>query len=152
MQPLSVELGPGILENIFDGIQVSFKPESTSLQTISFSKQFMKERAMGNIVTVIIRGEVFYTNWPALCPVFPIQRPLKAIALQCQDVYIPRGVAVPALDRKRQWEFTPKSLSMFFFFLLCSFTAKQCCNICRVFYSHLVTMIILFHCTLCCGS
>lgn len=62
MQPLSVELGPGILENIFDGIQVSFKPESTSLQTISFSKQFMKERAMGNIVTVIIRGEVFYTN------------------------------------------------------------------------------------------
>jgi hypothetical protein len=29
MQPLSVELGPGILENIFDGIQVSFKPEST---------------------------------------------------------------------------------------------------------------------------
>ena len=62
MQPLSVELGPGILENIFDGIQVSFKPESTSLQTISFSKQFMKECAMGNIVTVIIRGEVFYTN------------------------------------------------------------------------------------------
>jgi len=59
-KPLSVELGPGILENIFDGIQ----------------------------------------------------RPLKAIALQCQDVYIPRGVAVPALDRKRQWEFTPKSLTV----------------------------------------
>jgi V-type H+-transporting ATPase subunit A len=59
-KPLSVELGPGILENIFDGIQ----------------------------------------------------RPLKAIALQCQDVYIPRGVAVPALDRKRQWEFKPKGLSI----------------------------------------
>lgn len=88
------------------------------LQTISFWKQFMKERTMGNFVTVIIRGEVFYTYWPALCPVFPIQRPLKAIALQCQDVYIPRGVAVPALDRKRQWEFTPKSLSMLFFFTM----------------------------------
>lgn len=112
MQPLSVELGPGILENIFDGIQVSLKPKST----ISFSKQLMKERAMGNFVTVIIRGEVFYTNWPVLCPVVLIQRPLKAIALQCQDVYIPRGVAVPALDRKRQWEFTPKSLSMLIFF------------------------------------
>lgn len=35
LQPLSVELGPGILENIFDGIQVSFKPDSTSLQTIN---------------------------------------------------------------------------------------------------------------------
>lgn len=40
------------------------------------------------------------------------QRPLKAIALQCGDVYIPRGVAVPALDRKKQWEFKPKGLSM----------------------------------------
>ncbi|KAG0583744.1 hypothetical protein KC19_3G159700 [Ceratodon purpureus] len=59
-KPLSVELGPGILENIFDGIQ----------------------------------------------------RPLKAIARQCGDVYIPRGVAVPALDRKRQWEFKPKGLSI----------------------------------------
>jgi V-type H+-transporting ATPase subunit A len=59
-KPLSVELGPGILENIFDGIQ----------------------------------------------------RPLKAIARQCGDVYIPRGVAVPALDRKRGWEFKPKGLSI----------------------------------------
>ena len=23
------------------------------------------------------------------------------------DVFIPRGINVPALDRKRQWEFTP---------------------------------------------
>eukprot|EP00850_Spirogloea_muscicola_P010616 SM000063S20006 [mRNA] locus=s63:256163:262032:- [translate_table: standard] len=59
-KPLSVELGPGILSNIFDGIQ----------------------------------------------------RPLKAIALASKDVYIPRGVAVPALDRKHMWEFTPENFSV----------------------------------------
>lgn len=55
MQPLSVELGPGLLTTIFDGIQ----------------------------------------------------RPLKAIALSSGDCFIPRGVDVPALDRKKQWEFNP---------------------------------------------
>eukprot|EP00850_Spirogloea_muscicola_P013044 SM000087S23326 [mRNA] locus=s87:55428:61275:+ [translate_table: standard] len=59
-KPLSVELGPGILSNIFDGIQ----------------------------------------------------RPLKAIALASKDVYIPRGVAVPALDKKHMWEFTPENFSV----------------------------------------
>lgn len=54
-KPLSVELGPGILGNIFDGIQ----------------------------------------------------RPLKAIARQSGDVFIPRGVAVPALDSDIAWEFSP---------------------------------------------
>lgn len=55
LQPLSVELGPGLLTTIFDGIQ----------------------------------------------------RPLKAIALSSGDCFIPRGVDVPALDRKKQWEFNP---------------------------------------------
>lgn len=55
MQPLSVELGPGILGNIFDGIQ----------------------------------------------------RPLKAIAVASGDCFIPRGVAVPALDATKAWEFNP---------------------------------------------
>jgi len=54
-KPLSVELGPGILGNIFDGIQ----------------------------------------------------RPLKAIAQLSGDVFIPRGVNVPALDIKKPWEFCP---------------------------------------------
>ncbi|DBB18851.1 hypothetical protein WJX82_009529 [Trebouxia sp. C0006] len=54
-KPLSVELGPGLLTTIFDGIQ----------------------------------------------------RPLKAIALSSGDCFIPRGVDVPALDRKKQWEFNP---------------------------------------------
>ncbi|KAH0852823.1 hypothetical protein HID58_093675 [Brassica napus] len=53
--PLSVELGPGILGNIFDGIQ----------------------------------------------------RPLKTIAKRSGDVYIPRGVSVPALDKDCPWEFQP---------------------------------------------
>ncbi|KAF3640967.1 V-type proton ATPase catalytic subunit A [Capsicum annuum] len=57
-KPLSVELGPGILGNIFDGIQ----------------------------------------------------RPLKTIAKRSGDVYIPRGVSVPALDKDILWEFQPKKI------------------------------------------
>lgn len=54
-KPLSVELGPGLMETIYDGIQ----------------------------------------------------RPLKAIADDSDSIYIPRGIAVPALDRKKKWEFNP---------------------------------------------
>ncbi len=52
--PLSVELGPGLLTSIFDGIQ----------------------------------------------------RPLDAIRDKAGD-FIPRGIAVPALDRKKRWKFSP---------------------------------------------
>lgn len=52
--PLCVELGPGIMDNIFDGIQ----------------------------------------------------RPLKDIADVVGDVFIPRGVNVPNLDREKKWKFT----------------------------------------------
>jgi vacuolar-type H+-ATPase catalytic subunit A/Vma1 len=55
-----VELGPGVLGNIFDGIQ----------------------------------------------------RPLKAIAIQSGDVFIPRGVACPSLDIVKQWEFQPKGFKV----------------------------------------
>ncbi|KAH6655120.1 H+-transporting ATPase, vacuolar, 67K chain [Truncatella angustata] len=54
-KPLSVELGPGLLHNIYDGIQ----------------------------------------------------RPLESISKQSKSIYIPRGVAAPALDRQKKWEFTP---------------------------------------------
>ncbi|ORY71211.1 ATP synthase alpha/beta family, nucleotide-binding domain-containing protein [Pseudomassariella vexata] len=54
-KPLSVELGPGLLHNIYDGIQ----------------------------------------------------RPLEKISQQANSIYIPRGVAAPALDREKKWEFTP---------------------------------------------
>lgn len=60
LQPLSVQLGPGLLGNIFDGIQ----------------------------------------------------RPLKAIAQRSGDVFIPRGVAVPALDETASWEFTPTTFKV----------------------------------------
>ena len=58
-QPLSVTLGPGIVDNIFDGIQ----------------------------------------------------RPLRKIADVSGDVFVPRGVDVPALDTVKQWEFTPCGFS-----------------------------------------
>ena len=54
-QPLSVELGPGIMGTIFDGIQ----------------------------------------------------RPLEYISRTSGDVFVPRGVDVPALDRNLLWEYTP---------------------------------------------
>eukprot|EP00276_Gloeochaete_wittrockiana_P007493 CAMPEP_0184643352 /NCGR_PEP_ID=MMETSP0308-20130426/187_1 /TAXON_ID=38269 /ORGANISM="Gloeochaete witrockiana, Strain SAG 46.84" /LENGTH=581 /DNA_ID=CAMNT_0027071231 /DNA_START=201 /DNA_END=1946 /DNA_ORIENTATION=+ len=56
-KPLSCELGPGLLGNIFDGIQ----------------------------------------------------RPLQAIADKTHSVYIPRGINVPSLDKKKGWQFTPLS-------------------------------------------
>ncbi|KAL4782813.1 vacuolar ATP synthase catalytic subunit A [Aspergillus varians] len=54
-KPLSVELGPGLMETIYDGIQ----------------------------------------------------RPLRAIADESDSIYIPRGIKVNALDRKRKWDFKP---------------------------------------------
>ncbi|PFH33532.1 putative vacuolar ATP synthase subunit A [Besnoitia besnoiti] len=54
-KPLSVELGPGLLDNIFDGIQ----------------------------------------------------RPLERIAQIAQSVFVPKGVAVPALDHKKLWSYNP---------------------------------------------
>ncbi|KAG2449376.1 hypothetical protein HYH02_005528 [Chlamydomonas schloesseri] len=59
-KPLCVELGPGALGNIFDGIQ----------------------------------------------------RPLKQIAIDSGDVFIPRGVACPSLDIVKQWEFHPKGFKV----------------------------------------
>lgn len=56
-QPLSVELGPGILESIYDGIQ----------------------------------------------------RPLKVIEEKAGGVFITRGIEVPALDRKKKWDFKAKA-------------------------------------------
>jgi hypothetical protein len=43
---------------------------------------------------------------PLLC----LQRPLKTIAIKSGDVYIPRGVSVPALDKDVLWEFQPTKL------------------------------------------
>jgi V-type H+-transporting ATPase subunit A len=36
-----------------------------------------------------------------------IQRPLKAIADASESIYIPRGIATPALDRVKKWDFKP---------------------------------------------
>ncbi|KAK0123851.1 H(+)-transporting V1 sector ATPase subunit A [Cadophora gregata] len=54
-KPLSVELGPGLMETIYDGIQ----------------------------------------------------RPLAEIAKASNSIYIPRGIAVPALNREKSWDFKP---------------------------------------------
>jgi V-type H+-transporting ATPase subunit A len=56
-KPLSVELGPGLLNNIYDGIQ----------------------------------------------------RPLEDISDMAGDVFLPRGVDVPALDHSKKWRYTPRT-------------------------------------------
>jgi V-type H+-transporting ATPase subunit A len=56
-QPLSVELGPGIMGSIFDGIQ----------------------------------------------------RPLEDIFRASGDIYVPKGIDTPSLQRSKQWQFTPSS-------------------------------------------
>ncbi|KAI9744688.1 MAG: H(+)-transporting V1 sector ATPase subunit A, partial [Candelina submexicana] len=59
-KPLSVELGPGLMETIYDGIQ----------------------------------------------------RPLKAISSISESIYIPRGIAAPALNREVRWDFKPGNLKV----------------------------------------
>ena len=55
--------------------------------------------------------ERYISNAPdVICFFFFFQRPLKAIAVKSGDVYIPRGVAVPALDKDYLWGFEPKQL------------------------------------------
>lgn len=95
MQPLSVELGPGILGNIFDGIQVNKCNEP------SFNK--------------VYSGTIFW--WYGRINL--LQRPLKTIAIKSGDVYIPRGVSVPALDKDQLWEFQPKKLGNMLYKMKC---------------------------------
>ncbi|MCJ1473546.1 H(+)-transporting V1 sector ATPase subunit A [Lambiella insularis] len=59
-KPLSVELGPGLMETIYDGIQ----------------------------------------------------RPLKSISQVSDSIYIPRGIAVPSLNREIKWDFKPGDLKV----------------------------------------
>lgn len=59
-KPLSVELGPGLMETIYDGIQ----------------------------------------------------RPLKSISDVSNSIYIPRGIAVPSLNREVKWDFKPAELKV----------------------------------------
>lgn len=59
-KPLSVELGPGLMETIYDGIQ----------------------------------------------------RPLKSISEVSNSIYIPRGIAIPSLNREVKWDFKPADLKV----------------------------------------
>ncbi|KAL9117122.1 MAG: hypothetical protein Q9187_006345, partial [Circinaria calcarea] len=59
-KPLSVELGPGLMETIYDGIQ----------------------------------------------------RPLRSISEESNSIYIPRGIAVPSLNRETKWDFKPGDLKV----------------------------------------
>jgi V-type H+-transporting ATPase subunit A len=59
-KPLSVDLGPGIMSSIFDGVQ----------------------------------------------------RPLRSIAEISKSIFIPNGIRTNALDKKKEWEFVPRKVSV----------------------------------------
>eukprot|EP00983_Pelagomonas_calceolata_P003723 121815-Pelagomonas_calceolata.AAC.4 len=48
-----------------------------------------------------------------------IQRPLRRIASESGDVFIPRGVSIAALDGSRSWDFDPTT-----------FKARACVALC----------------------
>ncbi|KAI8505388.1 V-type proton ATPase catalytic subunit A, partial [Branchiostoma belcheri] len=100
-KPLSVELGPGILGNIFDGIQRPLKDICDLTQSI-----------------YIPRG----VNTPALSRTvkwdFKPQAGVKLSAVLSSgtsnlrlelSIYIPRGVNTPALSRTVKWDFKPQA-------------------------------------------
>jgi V-type H+-transporting ATPase subunit A len=86
-QPLSVELGPGVMGNIFDGIQA-------------------RRGRHGRLALVAGHGGSQIARRSRAARVRS-QRPLKTIAKVVNDVFIPRGINVPALDREKKWEYTP---------------------------------------------
>jgi len=85
---LSVELGPGIMDNIFDGIQRPL--EAIAKKKIQLGIDAMPDGpAKDQAQRELDDGERGCKAWDDL------------------DVFIPRGVAVPSLDREKKWDFTP---------------------------------------------
>jgi V-type H+-transporting ATPase subunit A len=41
-----------------------------------------------------------------------IQRPLRRIAIQSGDVFIPKGVSLPALDGSKSWDYDPTTFKV----------------------------------------
>lgn len=84
--------------------------------TLTMSKGLGTEQVYEDTSGLTVGDPVVRTGKPLSAELGPgllttifdgIQRPLKAIANLSGDVFIPRGVDVPALDRKKTWEFLP---------------------------------------------
>lgn len=73
-----------------------------------------------------------------------IQRPLKTIARESGDVFIPRGVNVHALDFKKAYEFDPTSFKVGVLRLLCSvvlINGLLTCNCSISYYNNNSTIV-----------
>lgn len=117
LQPLSVELGPGLMGNIFDGIQRPLK--SIAQQSGGWPR---RRPAPHSPIPACARGTAQAARRRAPNPVArpapsapahlrpPAGRP--APPPPAGDVFIPRGVAVPALDQSLPWEFAPTSFKV----------------------------------------
>lgn len=146
MQPLSVELGPGILENIFDGIQVSFKPEITLLQT-SFLKAVYERMCNGKFCDCNHERRIVLHKLTCLvsCLSYPATTESYCTSVS-RCVHSPWSSSSSSWQEEAMGIYTKKPEYVIFFFFFCSFTAKQWCNICRVCI-HILWLVIFFHCT-----
>nr|GMD70212.1 protein ILITYHIA [Ipomoea batatas] len=78
--------------------------------TVMLSAQEQHTSAQGQLQGFGVRGLSYSLSLKTSSYLNSEQRPLKTIAIKSGDVYIPRGVSVPALDKDILWEFQPKKL------------------------------------------
>lgn len=112
-KPLSVELGPGILEGIFDGIQRPLEVINKVTQSIYIPKG---EESFLRHTTSHFCSSVSGLWHRQMVSSITDQSPLPDLVCAPNHLVLTRldlvvirlaGVQVPCLDRERKWKFTP---------------------------------------------
>ena len=109
-KPLSVELGPGILNSCVGRGGGGWKRGWGGAQERAVRRKKGETRAREKkmVWTRTEDGKSSRGRSPP-CSIFDgIQRPLDEIAAQTDSIYIPRGVTVNSLDRTKKWKFVPR--------------------------------------------
>lgn len=71
---------------------------------------YFSKTQLGCLLTEAVKTTEIYVWSTHVCySVTGIQRPLKDINEMTESIYIPKGVNMPALDRKMHWEFKPNT-------------------------------------------
>ena len=106
-KPLSVELGPGILGSIFDGIQRPLKVlTDTHTSTMHYYPVRVHISPSPPSLPLPLPSPLFLSPSPPLSS-SPPPLPPQDISEMTQSIYIPRGVNTTSLARQQEWEFEP---------------------------------------------